>query len=161
MFNKFLTLLIVCIGFFDNANAQGVKYEAFKLAEITMNDSWDAIKPMLDGMLDNLEKTNKAELGTDKSVSIFMEEFKRSISRENFTKMLALAWSEQMTESELKEALAFVTSPTGRKFGALSKSLGDAKIVAPILSEACGKTRERLKAIATRNAELERFCRSY
>lgn len=161
MFRHLLVTLFVCGNLMVPAGAQGIRPDALRLAEFAMNDSWDALKPMLDASLESLEQKARAVRGANPTTGIFIDELKKSFSKENFTQTIAAAFSEQMTEAELKEALAFTTSATGRKFVALSKSMGDGKYMGPFVLDACNRTRARLQAARIQpDSNFEQACRN-
>lgn len=161
MLRHLLFTLFVCGNLMIHAGAQGVRPDASRLAEIAMNDSWEALQPLLDTSLENLEQKARAVKGPNPTIRIFIDELKKSFSKENFIQTIAAVFSEQMTEAELKEALAFTTSPTGRKFVALSKSMSDGKYMAPFVIEACNRTRARLQVAQVQpDMDFERTCRN-
>ena len=158
MSNKFLVICLAFLSHFGCVQAQSIKSEAYKLAKIQVNENWESLTSTIDLMLDGLGKKAEAELGSVRVSNIFIEELKSSLSRENVTKMMAALWSDGMTEAELNEATAFLTSPTGKKYGTLSKSLGITKYFFPIITETCSKTRNRLQSENLQNAGFERMC---
>lgn len=146
MLNRLLLALSILATFSGPVHAQVIKQDALKLAEIAMNDAWEVMVPALNMMFEGLTQQARNTRGAGPAAPIFIEELRRVISKENMTKASAALYSEHMTDLELKEALAFTTSPTGRKFASLANPGQITKFMAPMLREACTKTRGRLTA---------------
>ncbi|MDR7305414.1 DUF2059 domain-containing protein [Rhodoferax saidenbachensis] len=153
--------IVVALAFVGSAHAQTTRELAFKLAEAAVDDSFKEVRPMLMAAFDNLEKDASANGKSDRTLSIFIEEVKNSFNRENFIKAIGDVWEREMTRAELQEALNFMTSPTGRKFQVVSKTMKEPRNLAPIFREACNRARSRVQAIATNPAELDRVCAQF
>lgn len=158
---KICACILVAVALSSGAYAQTTHELAFKLAEFAVDESFKEVRPMLMGAFDNLEKNAIASGKSDRTLSIFIEEVKNAFNRENFIKAIGDVWEREMTRDELQEALNFMTSPTGRKFQAVSKTMKEARNLAPIFREACDRARSRVQAIAANSGELDRACAQF
>lgn len=144
-----------------SAHAQTTRELAFKLAETAVDESFNELRPMLISTFENLEKKSNTTGKPDRTLSIFFEEMKNAVNRENFIKAIGDVWEREMTRDELQEALNFMTSPTGRKFRAVSQTMKEPRNLAPIFREACSRARNRVQAIAASTGDLDRACAQF
>jgi hypothetical protein len=132
---------------------------SFKLAEITVRDSWPSLHPLLLGNLDNLARLAKEKIPRDISGEIFIEEMKNAFNAESFTRLLADQFAGTMTPNEIDESLAYVSSSAAKKRRAIANSFGDPKFISPITQDACSRIRVRLAAVgAIGDAALDQAC---
>ena len=140
--------------------SQNIKYEAFKLSEIIVSTNWDKAKPGIDAMFDGFALKLKDDRANEKANQVVLEEMRRAFSRDNFSKMVAEGLSENMTEAELREVLAFWQSPVGIKYQNANANLLSAKAIAKLLAETCNAAKSRLSFIEQRGPAWE-DCRRY
>lgn len=154
----FCTSILLALGVLSAAQAQTTRELAYTLAEVTVDQSFKDIKPLLDMAFDNLQKQANANGNKDRTAGIFVEEMKNAMNRENFIQVIGDVLAREMTSSELQEALNFVNSPTGRKFGRLNDSVKDPRNLMPILKMACDRARTRAQAVSLSTVDLDRTC---
>ena len=144
----------------SGAYSQNVKYEAFKIAELSIASQWEQVKGLIDLMFDGMSQKAKEDKSNERVNLIFVEEFRKGANQENVTKFVAMLLSEQLTEPELKEVLAFYQSPTGKKF--LNANFGGnaEKVVGIWLKETCLKVKERT-SFFERRGEIMATCNRY
>lgn len=150
--------ILLTLSLLGAAQAQTTRELAYTLAEITVDQSFKDIKPILDMAFSNLEKQANAEGNKDRTVSIFIEEMKNAMNRENFIQVIGDVLARDMTSGELQEALNFVNSPTGRKFTKLSDTVKDTRNLMPILKMACDRAKTRARAVSLSTTDLDRTC---
>lgn len=140
--------------------SQNIKYEAFKLVEMGMSSSWDSAKPAIDAMFDGFALKLKDDRANEKANQIVFEELRRAFTRDNFSKIAAEALSENMTEAELREVLAFWQSPVGVKYLKATENMMSTKATAKLLAEACNAAKNRLSFFERPGSAWE-DCRKY
>jgi Glu-tRNA(Gln) amidotransferase subunit E-like FAD-binding protein len=115
----------------------------------------------LDGTLENLKRKTRESGKLDRVLEIWIDEMKGSMNLESFTQVLAGFWAEELTLSELQQALEMVQSPIYKKLSELSDSMAQPKTIAPIVKEACNRTRVRAQAANLSTRDIDMVCRQF
>ncbi|MDT8991907.1 DUF2059 domain-containing protein [Curvibacter sp. APW13] len=157
--SKYLFALGLVFALFTPAGAQTKQELAFELAKTAIDGQFKYLKPLLDGSLDNLKRQSRDSGKLDRVMEIWIDEMKGSMNPESFTQILSRLWAEELTQQELQQALEFMRSPAYKKLAELSESIGQPKTIAPIVKEACNRTRVRAQSIGLSTRDLDVICK--
>ena len=143
------------------AYAQNVSYDAVKFAETWVNSSWEEgmgkAWPSISLQMETQFKENGV---SDQATKIWMEEFRRSFTKENFSRALAPALTEKFSPDELKELSTFIGSNLGKKYLQLNSTLStDPRFIALFLKQTCDATKSRLALNSRGN--IDRVCGNF
>jgi hypothetical protein len=158
MYLKYQISAAFCFLVITNAHAVE-NNAALKLVEISMGETWPAMKQMIDGNFDNQAKIAKEKQPRDLAGEIFIEELKNAFNLESLTKLFAAEYARRLTPAELDEALAYLSSPLSKKQRDIANSFKDPRLVAPIVQDACNRARSRLSSVgAVSSATVDQAC---
>ncbi len=136
------------------------KPDAAAIANLMVNDSWNEIQGMLGVMFTGLEAQFKAQGEMTRAKTIMLEELRNALTRDLMVRVFSNGLSEQMTDAELAEVLAYYRSPAGRKMAVFGRTQGrDPRFIAALLYEVCGKTLARLDALGESDPGLALMCK--
>ena len=157
---SFLKILASLL-FTSCAFAQSVSYDAVKTAESWVNSSWEEeMGKAWSAMSLEMERQFKENGVSDQASKIWVEELRRSFTKENFSRALAPALTEKFNPDELKELNTFIQSNLGKKYLRLNKDLSsDPRFIAPFLKQSCDATKSRLGLFNRGN--IDRVCGNF
>lgn len=139
-------------------HAQTKEELALELAQLAINEQFKYIKPLMDGSLENLKQETKRSGKLDRVMEIWIDEMKGSMNPESFIQVLGAKWSAELTHKELQQILEIYRSPLYRKLSALSESMSQPKTLAPIIREACNRTKVRAESVSLSTRDLDVVC---
>ncbi|TXH89494.1 MAG: hypothetical protein E6Q78_07615 [Rhodoferax sp.] len=159
--SNFYISLLLCFALLAPAAAQTKHELAFELAKVISGSQFKSLQPLLDGALENLKYQTRESGKLDRVMEIWIDEMKESTNPESFTQVMAVFWAEQLTLSELQQALEMVRSPIYKKLTGLSVSMAQPRTIAPIVKEACKRTRVRAQAESLSTRDIDIFCQQF
>lgn len=142
---KTLLAIACCFCLGNPAHAQNTSFDAVKISELVISNSWENVSTALVALFQKLESDLVAKGTPERAAKVLAEEARRSLTQDNMSRATAQLISEKMTPEEQKETLAFLQSNSGRKFLILSKPDDtDRRFVASMLKQACDAANRQL-----------------
>ena len=144
---KSMLRLLLVFGLLSACAAQTVSYESVRLAETFIATTWQGTEAALPLLASGIQAQFKGAGASEAASRIFAEEVRRGLTKDNLTKAMAQAITNNFTEVEQRELAAFAQSTLGQKFLQFNRdATSNPKYIAPILKAACTTTLERLSA---------------
>lgn len=144
---KNMLRLLLLFGLLSACAAQTVSYESVRLAEMFISTTWKSTEAALPVLASGIQAQFKGAGASDAASKVFAEEVRRSLNKDNLTKAMAQAITNNFTDVEQRELAVFVHSTLGQKFLEFNKdATSNPKYYAPILKTACTTALQRLSA---------------
>ena len=131
------------------ASAQPVSFDSVRLADTLMESSWSSLEPILPVVIAGIENTLKTNGFTEHASKVYGEELRRIMSKDNFSRAVAVTVTAKFSPEEIRDISVFLQSKVGLKYLSLNKELAsNTEVLLPLVKQACRSTVERLKSAA-------------
>lgn len=145
-------------GIASSVGAQPVAFESVRLADTILESGWSTVEQSLPLIISGIEAQLKANGVTERAARVFGEELRLSMSRDNLSKVYALAVTAKFTPEEIREVSTFLQSKSGLKYLSLSKDFAaNPAFSQPIAKQACNAAAQRLDS-GTDRSSLSSVC---
>lgn len=129
----------------SSANAQKVSFDSVKIAEIVTEATWEQFAKTIPTLTSSLETNLKSQNATAVAAQVFVEELRRALTKDNFSRAFALLLAVKLSADEQRELLNFLTSSTGKKYIRLaSTNEVGLEFITPMARQACIAASARL-----------------
>ena len=156
---------LICVIFLlilpAKVGAQEYTKSAYQVAKALVDPAWKNTQELFNPVVAEIGKRLTSS-GVSANVSkIWLEEFAKSLTRENFTLVVSEMLEKEFEPDDLKTLADFFYSPLGIKYRAFISKIGnDQEFVRnafiPLLKNSCTSARERLSFFEKR--DLEKIC---
>jgi len=127
--------------------SQNVTYEAVKLAELLLNQSWEQQIKNMPVILTGFKSQIRQAGATEKASNIFADELAQAMNKDQFINIYAHVISLNLTQDETVQLDKFLRSDIGRKFLTLSNDVVLPVHLEPIKDRAYKNTCAKLDEI--------------
>lgn len=130
-----------------SAYSQNVTYEAVKIAELILNQSWDQQVKTMPAILTSFKSQIRQAGATEKATNLFADELAKVMNKDQFINIYAQVISLNLTQDEMVQLDKFLRSDIGRKFINLNKDILLPVHVDPLKDKAYRETCAKLNEV--------------
>jgi hypothetical protein len=157
---KFFLIIFAFWMHVSPALAQNVSYDAARLANIVVEQSWPQFQQLLDtmkgGMISNLEKSG----ATKDASKVLTDEVLRGMNKSNLGRGYAQIITSEFTELETKQLLEFWSSPLAEKYNRVFISDKNLRgVMHVVMRDACNSANAQLSSVD--RGSINSVCREF
>lgn len=155
-----LAVLAFVLAGSGGVQSQTVSFDAVKLADVFISNSWEGIAPLLEAAVAKLEVDLRNQGATEKAAKVLSDSLAQSMNKDNMNRAMAEMISERLNPAEQRELMTFLQSSLGQKYLSLSKG-GEAntRFLGSIFKQACESANAQLGFFD--RGSINRACASY